>query len=361
MLFSYPPVGFEDNWLHETLVEMLLADMESIDDGHAAATWPDCIPQLRQEELKSLRGLRDRRTAYLDAYSEISIADRETVRGAMARQNAFPAIFDDDLPCATLAQLPESIREPTKSLFEFAFGLLPKLGLRDQNYDRLYGQLKYKVCAFCGIEMLDAPGQKREALDHYIPVAIYPFAGVNFRNLSPMGSKCNSRYKGKQDIIADPETGARRRCCDPYASPELTLSLNDSRPFEGDVVDLIVCPDWGFQWLNGDAQKVDTWRSVFNIEERYRKSSLNQNFRSWIDHFCSWAASLPDEFETPANLRSALERFADIVVPEGIADSAFLKRATIQMLAHKCDDTDNGLRIFEWLRFPIAERRQAAG
>jgi hypothetical protein len=264
------------------------------------------------------------------------------------------------LPCACLSDLPEAMRDPIKSFFEFAFDLLTDLELRDENYKRLYDQLDYKVCAFCGVELLDAPGQKREALDHYLPIAIYPFAGANFRNLSPMGTKCNSRYKLQQDILFDPTTGNRRVCCDPYDSSSISLSLNDSLPFQGPRVNLVTCPEWVIQWQGGDPAKLQTWETVFAISERYRESSLNPNFRSWIDHFCQWAARQPNAANIPELVRDLLSEFAEIVIPEGFAESAFLKRATFQMLANQCNATEDGLRLFDWLHGQIVECRTLA-
>jgi len=357
VLFSYPTVGFQDNWLHDTLIEMLTTDMDRVDGGHARIAWPECVPVHRRPALKRKYGLRDRRAAFLNGYEALGVPDRTRVRHAMSRHNAFPAIFDDGQPCVLISDLPENIQGPISELFEFAFGLLTDLGLRDENYKRLYGQLPYKVCAFCGVELLDAPGQKREALDHYLPIAVYPFAGTNFRNLSPMGTKCNSRYKLQQDVLVDPVTGNRRSCCDPYDSPPITLSLQGSRPFEGARVDLVTCPDWTIQWEGGDRAKLQTWETVFAIPERYRESSLNPSFRGWIDHFCQWAARKPDELNTPNILTNALEEFAEIVVPEGLADSAFLKRATFKMLAARCDDSDDGMRLFDWLHDQISDYR----
>lgn len=92
---------------------------------------------------------------------------------------------------------------------------------------------------------------------------------------------------------------------------------------------------------------------------RFGESSLNPNFRSWIDHFCQWAVRKPVA-GTPGLMRDLLHEFAEIVVPEGFADSAFLKRAAFQMLANQCDASDGGLRIFDWLYDQIEERRALA-
>lgn len=355
MLFSYSPIGYQQNWLHDTLIEMLRADMAATDNGQTPLDWPECIPVDHRQVLRGRPALKRHRAAFLNAYAILNRSERATVQEALVRQNDIPGVFADRSPCSCLTQLPLKIRAPIDELFAFAFDILISLGLRDQNHRALYEKLRYKVCAFCGVEILDAPGQKREALDHYLPIAIYPFAGANFRNLSPMGAKCNSRYKGKQDIINDPSTGNRRVCFDPYDGPTLSLSLNESRPFEGKLVNSIICPDWVIQWSGGDPAKVQTWDQVFAISERYRESSLDVQFRDWVDHFCQWAAKKGECPDNVTALRIALNDFADTVIPEGLSDSAFLKRAVVTMLAHRCEETDEGLRVYEWLHEQILE------
>jgi len=360
VLFSYSPIGYQDNWLHDTIMQMLASDFMRIDLGKKPSGWPTCIPAARRDDLKSRRSLRDSRVVLLKAYLVLDPAERTLVTDAITQQNAIPQLFGANTPCMSLTDLPEISREPIKKFFECAFGLLTGLGLRDDNYKLVYDALDYKICAFCGVEILDAPEQKRESLDHYLPIAIYPFAGVDFRNLSPMGTKCNSRYKLKQDIIIEPATGNRRLCNDPYNSPALTLSLVDSEPFFGNRVKLSNCPKWVVNWQGGDPAKLKTWEDVFAISSRYVASSLDPNFRDWIDHFCQWAKRRAGSADTRLALRESLLEFAEVVVPEGLSDSSFLKRATIQMLAHRCDESEQGSRVFEWLKGQIDENRSLA-
>lgn len=348
MLFPYPPSGYQDNWLHEALFEMFRFDLDRIDAGAQPGAWPECIPPGSRTALRRRWSLRDARVQFLNSYEHLSAADRLLVRQAMVRHNDIPSVFDDGIACVRLLDLPETIREPARGFFVAAFSTLTGLGLRDENYKRLYHDLPERVCAYCGVETLDAPGGPREALDHYLPSTHYTFAGVNFRNLIPMGNKCNSRYKLQRDVLRD-TAGNRRSCFDPYAGPALSLNLDDSRPFEGEVVGLVNCPDWVIQWQGGDPSKIQTWEEVFNIPERYRNSHLNAEFRSWINHFCQWALRRGPAPNTPHLLRALLNEFAATVVPEGYAEGAFLKRATFLMLANKCDNSPEGIRLFEWL------------
>ena len=124
MLFGYPAEGFQDNWVHEALMEMLGADMDRIDAGNASDPWPDCIPAVHRAKLAPRNGIEHRRAALLAAYETLSVAERETVRGAMVRQNEIPALFDDVQPCIRVDELPGSIQTAVKELFEFAFNIL---------------------------------------------------------------------------------------------------------------------------------------------------------------------------------------------------------------------------------------------
>ncbi|KAA2215623.1 HNH endonuclease family protein [Chryseobacterium sediminis] len=54
-----------------------------------------------------------------------------------------------------------------------------------------------KVCPFCGISSLKprTDRKRRNAYDHYIPKAMYPFVSINFKNLFPACHECNSDEK----------------------------------------------------------------------------------------------------------------------------------------------------------------------
>jgi len=99
------------------------------------------------------------------------------------------------IDCVELADLPETIREPAKELFVFAFGLLTDFGVRAAQYRVIYDSTPDKVCPFCGIEGFAAPAAPSEDFDHYLPKSRFPFAAVNLWNLVPAGSDCNRKYK----------------------------------------------------------------------------------------------------------------------------------------------------------------------
>lgn len=348
MLYSYAAEACENNWLHETLVTILVDGMDRIDAGQQVTAWPECIPEQQRAALSAKTGLRDRCATFFAAFEGLAPEGRAATKTAVGMQNAIPALYDGHTACFRLTDLPNAIHGPATDLFRFAFRLLTSVGLRDEHYKKVYNSLKHRVCPFCGVERLDAPLAPREDLDHYLPIAIYPFAGSNLRNLAPMGGRCNSSFKHTADVIFD-DAGVRRRCSDPYGGPSFQISLKASRPFEGQMVNLIKCPEWIIEIEGDDVDAATTWDNVFSIRERYISSHLNPEFRDWISHFARWCVRSETAVTNNAEVVAALSKYVEITIQEGLADSAFLKRAVFIMLRDHCADGEISERLTEWL------------
>ncbi|WP_323009863.1 hypothetical protein [Paracoccus sp. (in: a-proteobacteria)] len=98
------------------------------------------------------------------------------------RQTELPNVFSDASPCPTLASLPAAIRAPASALADYLFGQLSTLKegdgfLRDNLYSVIYSK-EIRHCPFCGLNYFRAPGAPRHALDHLLPISIYPFAAA---------------------------------------------------------------------------------------------------------------------------------------------------------------------------------------
>lgn len=314
-----------------------------------------CIPAARRDVLSPKTGLRDRRSTFFQAFAALDQPSRDSVRTALATQNAIPAVFDGVSPWVRLAELPSSIRGPAKELFKFAFGLLTDVGLRDQHYRVIWQSLTWaKICPFCGLERLKHPNQPRPDLDHYLPISRYPFAGTNLRNLVPMGGDCNSAFKGQIDVVFDAVTNTRRRCGDPYTGPIFSVSLNGSNLYDDDGT---ICrlPVWDIALQGGAQDCAATWVSVFQIRRRY-SDILNEEYHSWIDHFGRWCADDRSGIELTdiASVIAATSQYSETILQEGVADTNFLKRATFQMLRCKLETDPNADRLADWLKFLVA-------
>ncbi len=237
--------------------------------------WKDIIPEPCKDKLSSRTGLRDRLITYQEAVARLSPDELQQVSATLIEQNEIADLLGCNCHCMTIGGLPEIIRGPVKSLFEFGFKLLTDLGIRDNQYQIIYDATRH-ICPFCGCEPFAAPGAPREPLDHYLAESKYSFAGANLRNLVPMGHNCNSKYKLAQDILYN-DDGTRRRSYYPYEfSGGVQVSLDKSEPFAGKQ-DLFPLPKWQIDF-EPDSEETSTWNTVFHIAERYERDILDEEF-----------------------------------------------------------------------------------
>lgn len=330
MLFGYPYEATKGNWLHVCLCVMLRAVHRCTDEGRPVLPWPELIPVAYRERLKARTGLRDRLQTYSSAIADLPPADRSAVCGAFRSQNRIRKLLENGCTCATASELPVAVRGPLSELFREAFRLLGEYGLRDEQYSSIYRALKHSVCPFCGLEHFDAPGAPREDFDHYLPISRYPFAGANGKNLVPMGSRCNSQYKGTADILWDGLS--RRRAFFPYDHPTVTVTLAGSQPFgaghDGE-------PDWQVALVPA-TEEASTWDAVFHVRERYVRDVLKPSYKSWLGEFRSFCRSWGHVPADLPELITSLERFRDFKRAEGLRDLSFLKAEVFDVLVAHC-------------------------
>ena len=118
------------------------------------------------------------------------------------------------------------------------------------------------ICPFCGIYPIDGNYvSTREAYDHYLPKAIYPFSSINFKNLSPMCYKCNSGNKSTHDPIE--HIKGRKLAFYPYADihPEIKISFELTSP---KIVQKII-PSNYILTLSCDTnpEELESWKRIF--------------------------------------------------------------------------------------------------
>lgn len=331
MLFGYPVEATAENWFHDCLVATLQTIHDSLQNGQVPPTWPQMIPDFYRETLKTRSGLRDRLLTYQTALAALNNDELGQINTALIEQNEIESLLSATCNCEAINDLPQSVRQPLKDLFEFSFSLLTDLGVRDQQYGVIYQSTQYHVCPFCGCEFFDAPGAPREALDHYLAESKYPFAAVNLRNLVPMGNKCNSKYKLAQDILYT-DDGARRKSFYPYSESNIKLSLERSEPFEGEQ-GLFPLPYWRIDF-EPETEEVTTWNTVFHIQERYQRDILDREFMSWLREFSSWCKSANVMPNSEQEIVNALTRYCEHMETMQMRDRAFLKAAVFRMLLH---------------------------
>ena len=331
MLFAYPAAATADNWLHECLAVTLRSGMAEIDHGQPRTAWPECISADRRDRLQRFPKLQEYLDALLTTYDALSPAARQLVKEAMDDQEAVAELCSGGRRADRLDDLPAAVRGPAQLFFEKAFEMLKPLKLRDANYKKFLELVDHQMCAFCGCEYFSGAKSKREPLDHYLAVSIYPFAGANARNLVPMGTKCNSSYKGSQDIIRD-QTGARRLCFDPYVASPVQVSLIASRLFAKNNG----LPDWEVD-LQGDAGRIETWDAVFDVKRRFIDDHLDSIYKNALKVFGTLWRKRPDVLPGNVGVCDALRHLADLSRVKGVTDRAFLETAVYELLVARCE------------------------
>lgn len=197
----------------------------------------------------------------------------------------------------------------SQSLLDLA-ALRNKIGDIDDHYKNFVEINKVGKCPFCGIsDLLGEYHTKREAYDHYLPKALYPFNSINFRNLVPTCHYCNSSYKTSKNPAYTPRDPAgadqRRAIFYPYKSAthsielQVTLQTSDIENLAPNDITLQFGPDTV-------AEEIDTWKEIYGIEERYKAKFCEENGGKY------WLMQVLDEWRmddrNPSDFLKTLER-----------------------------------------------------
>ncbi len=203
--------------------------------------------------------------------------------------------------------------------------LRDQIGKVDDHYRAFMTVNNTGKCPFCGIaDMLGEYHNKRDAYDHYLPKAIYPFNSINFHNLAPACHHCNSNYKTSKDpafVPKDPTGGVvRRKAFYPYRldgdSIEVAIEL------ESTDVDKLTPADIQLMFgPSGIQDEIETWREVYGIDERYKSKFCSSDAKDWLEQ----VRILRDEHnvEPTASLATIQKQFKKAP----LANSNFLKIA----------------------------------
>lgn len=225
----------------------------------------------------------------------------------------------------------EDLRDQLASFFKKLYShvdvaaLKKKCGDIDDHYQTFVQTNKAGKCPFCGIsDLLGQYHSRREAYDHYLPKALYPFNSINFRNLVPACHHCNSSYKTSKDPAytpKDPAGAAQRRAVFyPFSTAALSIELRIK--LKHSDFEKLAPADITLQFGPTDyAQQIDTWKDVYGIEELYRAKLCTENDGK------AWLGQVLDEWkESGRDPQKYLEAFDRHAKKYPFADCNFLKK-----------------------------------
>lgn len=169
------------------------------------------------------------------------------------------------------------------------------------------------MCPFCGLYPLDNEfDPTREAFDHYLPKAKYPFNSVNLKNLAPSCNKCNSGNKGEKDPLHD-EQGNRRKAFYPFSVTQPDLNLNievlkkDWKNLQPE--DLSIAYN-----TQAHQDEIETWKALFKVDKRYKALCCGSD-NSAVNGGKYWLTQLFDEWQqdgrSPASFMKTLNRHTE--------------------------------------------------
>ncbi|MDT8989261.1 hypothetical protein RQP54_00125 [Curvibacter sp. APW13] len=210
----------------------------------------------------------------------------------------------------------------SQSLLNLA-ALRAKIGDIDDHYQAFVSTNTVGKCPFCGIgDIKGAHHSKREAYDHYLPKALYPFNSINFRNLAPACHECNSTYKLSKDPAHNP--AGRRKAFNPYAPAGHNVQIQVT--LQHADIDKMVPADITVQFGPAAlAEELDTWQDVYGIEERYKAKLCGENDGKY------WLAQVIDECQAydkqPADILAMRVQQAQ---SRPYADCNFLRKAFLE-------------------------------
>lgn len=174
------------------------------------------------------------------------------------------------------------------------------------------------ICPFCGLHTIKGTHHsKREAYDHYLPKSKYPFNSINFKNLAPMCNECNSQYKLAKDPLHDKNNNRRKSFfLFSKVDPEINIEIDI---LKYDITAPALAKDVSIKISSTKhVEEVETWKYLFDIEERYKAECLGEYSKYWY-------TQIVDEFQTyKVSPNEALERvYKD---RETLKEKQFLKK-----------------------------------
>jgi len=235
-------------------------------------------------------------------------------------------------------ELPESIRELLTSVLTIFWESYPQNQLLENMCGTVQEHFKdfvrpshqrALICPFCGLNKLKTfESINRDAYDHYIPKAFYPFISINYRNLFPICYECNSDEKKGTDTLYN-GTG-RRQVFYPfdtaYEPDLLTITITPSQQYNpANFKTLLYDITWNYAIsIAGNSDpRLTSWDDIFHIKRRYRENVLRYQ--------TEWYEEVLRIFKREQAKGTAFNKFRDDL----IEDAEYMKLiAPFGMLRH---------------------------
>ncbi len=233
-------------------------------------------------------------------YHDLSVADKQTIKDARINNSEIKNLCGNSggyIPVKYSQIIDESFRKLLKDFltelwegYYFVNSIRDNFGTVQEHFKEFKKHQNAFVCPFCGINPLKpSTSIYRNAYDHYIPKALYPFISVDFKNLFPMCHECNSDEKKKIDILY--KGAVRRQVLYPldstYLADQLEISITTTEAYNPDNLKTLLDEiDWdmAIKLAGANDPRLTSWDEIFHIKRRY-KENLSDYQKTWFEEF----------------------------------------------------------------------------
>jgi len=345
VLQQLPIAATGEVWLRDALNGALADGFLRIQANLPARLWLDFVPQQHRAAMARRGKLSEAIERVFAAYDALPPDGQAEVRDALEDQQQLDQLFSGLRAALPLDDLPATMHGPLKEYASRVFDVLDDSLIRDRAY-QIYDQHGFLACPFCGYEAFDNSRLRQMDWDHYLARSLYPFAGADLRNFSPMGDGCNARYKKSKDVLRS-DGGARRACFDPYHSAPATVGLAQSQLFTRGAGNEM--PLWQID-LVGDHDRCASWDSIFEVRARW----MDRLDRIYDKCLSGFRELFRGHDLTDQALAQNLGRLAMSESQPPPDTGAILRAAVYSLLADRAgQDTDEGARLRRLLRVAI--------
>lgn len=157
-------------------------------------------------------------------------------------------------------------------------------------------------CHFCGnTSLVTMYSTVRNAFDHYLAKQTYPFVSVNFKNLVPSCSVCNTAYKKAKDVLY--YRNIRQSAFYPFTRKHYKIQIQVI--FKASVIYSreIEPKDFDIQCTCVDhQQETDNWMRIYNIKEQYKTKCCSRTFKAELKRIIDEASIKKRSVEENMNL-----------------------------------------------------------
>jgi hypothetical protein len=261
----------------DKIYEVPLVLLENIQT--AASCSSSLFPKWFRPVYNRCPGVKDKFEDLFKAFKGLSKLKQRALIDVYRNSRAINRICSDkSIIYPGLDKFDSKIQKPLKALFDFLFNetigtttfrTASKMHI-DDHYSKFQEKNNLHVCPFCGLETYTVPKFRRAEYDHYLPISIYPWLGVNFNNLVPMGDHCNGKKNASNILYSTYTTSTRRLVWYPYEWINYSMVLNcKKKPTITDMKG-----EWDVTFSSASAnnrEKIKTWNDVFEIPLRYNE------------------------------------------------------------------------------------------